>query len=330
MKKIIFLIFCVFLATAHGKEQTQTICIFDPVGNSGDIVALFKDYQVNLPSWGNKVKLKAHTDEGIIVNELKSGACDGAVLTGLSARPFNKFAATVEAVGGTLGDDNMRQLLQVVLTMADKQANKYLKNSHYEVAAIIPAGAVYSFMRDKNHASINRQQGLKIAVLQGDEVSQSIVRSVGASTIMATTTSFAGQFNNGNVEIVYAPALAYEPLELYRGIGSKGGVLNLPLLQLTWQLIIRSDKFAPEFGKKTRAYAALNFDPAFDLVNNSRAKIKPNMWIQPSTEQIKEYENLLQKSRIRLGNEGIYDTTMLKIMRKMRCQASPTRAECSR
>lgn len=330
MKKLFtFAALAVCSVAVHAADKPKVICVFDPVGNSGDIMTLIKDFQVKTPGWGKDVSLKAHTDENVIVNELKAGACDGAVLTGLSARPFNNFTTTVEAVGGTLSNNGMKTLLSKIMRIPPAKAEKYFRKSHYEIAAIIPAGAVYAFLSDKKYGSIASLQGRRVAVLQGDKVSQSIVKQVGASTVMATTSTFGGQFNNGNVDVVFAPAVAYEPLELYRGIGTKGGVMSLPLLQLTLQLVIRWDQFPSNFGTNTRKAAAENFDAAFEYIGKARDKIKKESWVSATSAQRSEYELMFQKARIRLGKEGVYNPTMLKIMRKVRCAEDGKRIECS-
>ena len=67
-----------------------------------------------------------------------------------------------------------------------------------------------------------------------------MVQKVGASMITADVATFAGMFNNGSVDACYAPAFAFNALELYKGVGKKGGVIQYPLAQMTLQLLIHS------------------------------------------------------------------------------------------
>lgn len=326
MKKL--LITASLLLASLNVHAKNTLCVFDPVGASGDIYTLMKDYQVNALAWGADIELKAMTDESIIVNELKSGTCDGALLTGINTRPFNRFSATVEAVGGTLGDAGMRKLLTTLMSLPANKAQKYFRQGKFEVAGIIPAGSIYGFMRDRDLYELKKLQGKRIAVIDGDEVSQNIIKEIGGSPVLATTTSFAGKFNNGSVDLVFSPAVAYEPLELYRGLGDKGGITDYAFLQLTLQLIIRWDAFPEGFAEKSRKTALANFDGAFDYIAKESAKIKPEYWVEVPKVHQENYDKVLRQSRIKLRDKGVYDATMLKIMLRMRCKEAPTRAEC--
>ena len=82
---------------------------------------------------------------------------------------------------------------------------------------------------------------------------------VGASVVGAEIGTFAGMFNNKNVAICYAPALAYEALELYKGMGNSGGVINYPLAQVTFQVLIEAASFLRRL-LESRKWAQQNFD----------------------------------------------------------------------
>jgi hypothetical protein len=324
-----FIFAAALLLSSAVVQAEKVICVFDPVGAGGDITALMKDFQLKAAEWGADIKIKSLTDESIIVNELKAGKCAGALLTGINTRPFNRFAATVEAVGGTLGDQGMRNLLATLLSLPEKKAQKYFRNSFYEIAGIMPAGSIYAFMSDRELYELDKLQGKRIAVIDGDAVSQSIIKKIGGSPVVATTTSFAGKFNNGSVDMVFSPAVAYEPLELYRGLGEKGGITDYAFLQLTFQLIIRWDQFPEGFAAKARETTLLNFDSAFDFIERESKKIDPKYWVKVPKKNRDNYDSVLQSARITLRDEGVYNGTMLKIMRKLRCKEAPTRAECA-
>lgn len=324
-----FILAAALLLSSVVVKAENLICIFDPVGANGDITALMKDFQLKAAEWEADIKLKSLTDESIIVNELKSGKCAGALLTGINTRPFNRFSATVEAVGGTLGDAGMRNLLTTLLSLPAQKAQKYFRNSFYDIAGIMPAGSIYAFMGDRELYDLDKLQGKRVAVIDGDEVSQSIIKQIGASPVLATTTSFAGKFNNGSVDTVFSPAVAYEPLELYRGLGESGGITDYAFLQLTFQLIIRWDQFPEGFAAKARATSLDNFDAAFDFIERESKKIDKKYWVEVPRQHRENYDTVLRAARIKLRDKGVYDPTMLKIMRKLRCKEEPTRAECS-
>lgn len=44
---------------------------------------------------------------------------------------------------------------------------------------------------------------------------------VGAQAVSSDITNFGAKFNNGQVDIIGAPAAAFKPLELHKGLGTK-------------------------------------------------------------------------------------------------------------
>lgn len=317
-----------FASSAAVAADKQRVCVFDPVGNSGDVYNIMKDFQARSLSWGANIDLVAYTDESVIVDEFKAGQCDGAVITGLKSRNFNRFAATMEAVGAITNYGDLRTTLETVMAMPEKTAQKYLRNGPYEVAGIMPAGAIYAFLRDRNWDSLDKIQGKKITVMEGDAVSQSMVRQSGGTPVVATTTSFAGKFNNGSVDVTFAPAAAYEPLELYRGLGDKGGVVDLIFSQLTFQMLIRWERFPADFAANARRTALESFDTAFDFIDSSTKKIDPKYWVKLDPNDIPGYMSMMRQSRIALRDKGVYDGKMLSLLRKIRCKKDPTNPEC--
>ena len=57
---------------------------------------------------GVDFRLRAYTDEKIAIDDFKAQQCDAVLMTGARARPFNKFAATIEAIGAVPTNDIMR------------------------------------------------------------------------------------------------------------------------------------------------------------------------------------------------------------------------------
>ena len=304
----------------------NTFCIFDPVGNNGDVLALMKDYKTEALSWGVDLDLKTFMDESVIVDELKAGQCDAAAFTGLKTRAFNRFTSTVEAVGALPDYKTLRTTLQ---TLMSPKAAKLMRNGPYEVAGIMPAGAIYAFVKDREWDSLNKIQGKKIIVMEGDDVSQQLVRQVGGTPVSGNTTNFAGKFNNGSVDVTFAPAVAYEPLEMYKGLEPGGGVVDHIFIQLTFQMVIRHDRFPEEFGQKSRQMALANFDRAFAFIGKATDKIDDKYWVEPNPAEVDDYQQIMREARIALRDQSIYDARMLKLMRKVRCKYDPVQAECA-
>ena len=51
------------------------------------------------------------------------------------------------------------------------------------------------------------------------------------------------------VDVIAAPATAYRPLELYRGLGQNGGILIFLIAQVFLQVVLRHERFPEGFGQ---------------------------------------------------------------------------------
>src|SRR5690606_40270000 len=197
------------LVQAQDEILERSFCVFDPVGANGPLFAITKEFQPVALKRGIKLELRAYTDEKIASEDFKAGQCDAVLLTGTRAREYNRFTGSLEAIGAIPGEDELKMLMD---TLNQPQAAALMKEGRYEIAGILPAGAVYLFTRDRSIDTVEELQGKKIATLDYDNASMTMVRRVGASVVGATTANFAGMFNNGSVDVIYAPAVAYNPL----------------------------------------------------------------------------------------------------------------------
>jgi TRAP-type C4-dicarboxylate transport system substrate-binding protein len=213
----------------QAKElPTRTFCVFDPIGVKGPAYQGMMDYKAAALAWGAVLELKVYTNEAVALADFKAGMCDAVGLTGTRIRPFNKFTATIEAVGAI---DNYEQMRKLVGMLANPKAKKYMIEGDYEVAGIMPAGAVFVFVRDKAINSVEAAAGKRLATIDYDTASVKVVKHIGATMVPVSIATFAPRFNNGYVDLAYAPAIAYEPFEMYKGMGDKGGVLRFNLAQ---------------------------------------------------------------------------------------------------
>ena len=210
---------------AQAQTSAKTLCVYDPGGAAGDIFNMMKDFRLELVGQGVDFELKAYTDEPTVSADFKTSKCTAALITGTRARELHKFAGSIEAMGALPQYD---QLERVVRTLKNPKVAPILKSGPYEVAGIFPGGAVYLFVRDRNINTVGKLAGKKLATLSFDQAAQTMVKKVGASMIAADVSTFSGMFNNSSVDACYAPAFAYKALELYKGIGSTGGVIRYP------------------------------------------------------------------------------------------------------
>lgn len=306
--------------------EKRTFCVYDPLGANGSVFGLSRDYSTAALEWGVDLNLRAYTDEKIAIDDFKAQQCDAVLMTGARARPFNKFAATIEAIGGVPTHSVMRSLIQ---TISAPQAARFMEEGRYEVAGILPAGPIYLFVRDRNVDTVEELSGKRIATFEYDEPSIKLVNHVGASVVPSNSANFSGRFNNGSVDVAYAPAVAYKPLEMYKGLANNGGVVRFNLAYLDFQMIIYKDRFPAGFGQKSREKAASMFDQMMAHIDRDTAEIDQKYWIELSQENVDKYNEMLRSVRITLRDEGVYDGRMLRLMRRVRCQETPAAAECA-
>lgn len=305
----------------------RSLCVFDPVGANGPLFELMQSARPMALKKGVDLELRAYTSEKIAAEEFRNGQCDSVLLTGTMARDFNRFTGSLEAMGAIPGEEEMRMLLQV---LSQSNARQYLQTEQYEVVGVLPAGAVYLFLDDRSIDTVEELQGKRIATLGHDKASVTMVRHVGASVVGSSTSNFSGRFNNGSVDAAYAPAVAYEPLELYKGLGNNGAILDYTLAQMNFQVLVRRDRFPEQFVTQARDYAFSRVDQAYDIIEDAESKVKEKYWMRPTQQQRHEYNAMLAEVRDQLREEGEFNETALKLMRGIRCRVTPSRAECAR
>lgn len=309
-----------------GNVQAQLFCVFDPMGTQGQVYAIAKDYQFIARTWGVQIELKAYLDEKIAAEDFKAGQCDGVAITGLRARQFNQFTGTIDAIGAIPDYTVMRKVIEL---MASPKLAKYMVSGPYEVAGIVPIGAAYPFVNDRRINTLAKAAGKKIAVMDWDKTQAILVQQIGAQPVASDITNFAGKFNNGQVDIVVAPIIVYQPLELYRGLGSKGGIARFPVAQLTGQVLIRHEKFPEGFGQRAREYALGQISRAFGMIRNEERAVNPAYWMNVPMEDREGYVLLMREARLLLMREGFYDRRMLNILKRIRCAQNPSDDDCT-
>ena len=179
----------------------------------------YSDLKPKAIAWGLDIDLIAYTDEKLAANDFRAGTCEAVHLSAILSRQFVPFAGTLDAIGGITSNDG---LAKVIATIASPKASKVLTNGDYEAVAAWPVGSMYAFVRDRNINSVADFSGKKISVLNEDPQALKLANLVGASPVGTSLATFSGQFNNGNIDILLMPALAYNTFELYHGLGDKG------------------------------------------------------------------------------------------------------------
>ncbi|HEY3354908.1 MAG TPA: putative solute-binding protein [Polyangia bacterium] len=314
-------------AGAHAAPVELTVCVYDPSGANGDAFNMMKDYRTAAAAWGVNLTLKPYTEEKTAAEDFKAQKCHAALLTGVRTRTFVPFSGSIEAMGGL---PDYGQLRSVVANLAKPAGAKLMKKGDYETVALFPGGKVYLLVRNRNIKSVGDLAGKRIATLDFDVAAKAMVKAVGASMVIADIGTFAGMFNNGGVDACYAPATAFVPLELRKGIGSAGGVVRYPLAQLTMQLLVRSASFPEGFGGKSREWSAKEFKRMLRLVEKADKSIPAKFWIDVPKPDQEKYDLMFRDVRLRLRDQGVLDRAALKLLMRTRCQGEgAARAECA-
>lgn len=314
------------VAQESGEILERSFCVFDPVGANGPLFAITKTFRPVALKEGIKLDLRAYTDEKVAAEDFKAGQCDAVLLTGTRAREFNRFTGSLEAMGAVPGEEEMRLLYN---TLSQPKARPFLVNGAYEVAGVFPAGAIYLHMRDRSIDTVEELQGKKVATLDYDSASVRMVRHVGASVVGSNSANFAGKFNNGSVDLAYAPAVAYTPLELYKGVQPNGGVFKYALAYMNFQVILHRDRFPDRAGQMVREESIKRIDEAYDIIAQAEAEIPDEVWMHPPAEDVRKYDQMLRDVRLSLLEDGVYDERAIKLMRAIRCRVDGSRSECS-
>lgn len=306
--------------------STQIFCVWDISGTQGDVFNLMKDYRLAAARWGANLELKPYTDERIAADDFKAGQCDAVIMTGLRGRQFNGFTGSLDSLGAMPTYDHVKQVLA---TLAKPNAASLMLNGNYEVAGIAPMGAAYLFTRDRTINSVAKMSGKKIAVLDYDKAQAKMVQKVGAQPVASDVMNFAGKFNNGSVDIIGSPAAAFKPLELFKGLGTKGAIAQFPLVQITLQMYIRQDRFPQGYGQKSREYMYSQVPRALEMVDKAEKEIEKRYWMQIPADDQEKYTIMIREARVSLMNEGIYDKRAMKLLKQVRCKITPSDAECA-
>lgn len=315
------------------KPLHVKVCIFDIMGRSGPVFTVAQDIAMEARKWNLFVELIAHTNEGVAAESFRTGQCEGVGITTLRARMFNPFMGSLDAVGAVPTYAHLKSALQVL--MGSEKTYPLSINGKFQVVGLAPLGAAYVMVNDRSIDSIEKAAGKKVAVMDWDKSQAKMIQQLGAQPVPSDITNFAQKFNNGVVDIVAAPALAFAPLELYRGLGTKGGIYKMPLVNVTGAAVInrtRLEKEVPDLDErlmKMRKFGLQFIDQAIATVQTFEKQVPTKYWMDVSPADQDKYQLMMQQARIQLTKEGVYDPKMMSILKKVRCHHDPRAAECT-
>lgn len=220
----------------------------------------------------------------------------------------------------------MKILLQV---MASPKSADKMVSGEYVILGLASAGGAYVFVNDRTINTLANAAGKRVAVLDYDPTQAEMVSQIGATPVASDIVSAPNKFNNGVVDVLAAPLVAYEVLELYKGMSPDGGIINYPLAQITMQLIGRKDKFPNEVAQLVREEFFNSYHLIKERLDQEAAKVPDHWWIEIPDSDKREYETMMQEARLTLREKDYYDADMLTLQRKIRCKLNPSKGECA-
>jgi len=324
------------LAAATAQAAPPTLCVWDPLGQGGKLFDVARSYSWAMEAKGIALKLRAYADEGVAAEDFKVGQCDGLLATSLRTRAWVPLTAALDDGGaativkdGKVDIDASYQVIgQAVRALATPQAERLVIDGPNEVVGIVPAGATYMLMRDRTLLK-RGLAGARMPAFDGDKLQLFLIAKAGGVPVAANTRNFGTMFNNGNLDVVFAPALAYKALELDKGIGTKGGISRFPLAFTSLQIVIKRDKFPKGFGQISRQHWADEFKLATIVARKAEAAIPAAQWVDYDLVEGAKFVALQRDSRIEAAKAGYFSKVGLSFMKRARCKVSPDAPDCA-
>lgn len=307
------------------SSYAQTICVFDPLGSQGDNFSLMKDYAVASKQWGADITLKPYADEKLATNDFKSGKCDGAAITGIRVRAINEFVGTISAVTGIMNNEQAKTIL--ALAGNPKLASDMnVKGS--EVVGVTSLGFAYLMMRDRSNDTIDKIAKMRTGTLSYDKVQEIVIEKFGGKAVPIELTEVGTKFNSGQLDMIIVPPVAFKPLELYKGMGTKGAIMRFPVALTTFVVLTHPDKFPDGYGQQSRTWFVEQLGRQMGTMNKIEKSIDAKYWDTISPNVAPGYLKVIREARLSLTRDGIYDKKMIGILKKVRCKQDPTNYEC--
>lgn len=325
------------VAAPVAAQAKSLFCVWDVAGKTGDVFAQATDYAIAMQKNGADIELKSYVDERVAVEDFRAGQCDGVIATGFRTRVFNQVAGSLDSIGSTTIvkngkvdiDASYEVVRKVIQVFSSPQASKLMVEGNFEIGGIFPLGAAYPVVRDRKINSVEALSGKKIAAFDYDKAQGVMIQRIGAQPVSVDVTNIGPKFNNGFVDMVTLPAVAFKPFELYKGIGKTGGVGRFPIMIPTVQVVVNKTKFPEGFGEKSRQYWLAQFDRAMSIIQQAEKGIPAAMWDDLPAESIPKYVIMFRESRIEIAKQGIYNKQGLNIIKRARCSINAADAECA-
>lgn len=328
-------VMCLSAWTPLSASERKEFCVFDVAGAGGFVYRTLQEYQRKAVASGVQLTMRPYTDEDEAVSDFRAGKCDIVAVTDMGVRHFNDFTGSISAIGAVPYYEDLRVLMHI---LSSPRVDEHMSQDGYLVLGAAPMGAAYLFVNDRSINHVDALKGKRITVFEGHHDARHMVEYIGAVPVDAKISNFARLFNTGQADISYAPAAAYEVLEMSKGMGDKGGIVKYPVGQVSIQLVARAGEFDDRFVRRSRKIMSRLYPEAIRIVRQYENSIPEERWVDISREAMVGYQEMLRSVRIDMQGAsdssgiqaaGVYDDNMMTILRKVRCYTNPGAMECS-
>lgn len=301
----------------------RSFCVWDPLGRAGPIYATVSDQTVRSLHYGIALDVRAYQDENVLLEDLKARRCDAALLCGNRVYEFNRFAATIEAVGAVPDLTHLKILLQVV---ASSRSAARMEHNGFTVLGIASLGESYLFAANNNADDVDLLRDQPLAVVAQDESLHAIAKQFSPETQVLLMPELIQGFTRGSIPIMMAP-LAIYPVMVGQ-LSSPISIFAYPVAQSTVHLVGHSDRFPTGLAQLLREDFLFMFDAYQRRVEQERRAIPATSWKVVNADARQQFDQEWSALREELLSQGLYDESMLTLQQRVRCRLAPHADEC--
>lgn len=306
-----------------GKDAT--LCVFDVMAAAGDTASLMRDFSLAAKAWDVDFVTRIYTDEKEAQRAYNNKECQATVLPDFATRPYNHLTGSFSAVGLIQSDQMAATMIRA---LSSPKAAHLMREKQHEVAGIIPVGSVFLMNNNRQMTKLSDTVGKRFMALDNDPMYARVVEAFGGKAVIVSLSEYGRVFNSGGADLIAAPAVLYQPFELYRGMGSTGAAVRYPVLYLSLNVVIDPQAFPESFGQRSRNWFAAQLPRLIGNINKLERQIPEKTWMELSAEDKVAYGKLMRELRRRFVADGTYNARMLAIVQRTQCAIDASHYNC--
>ncbi|WP_043971408.1 MULTISPECIES: putative solute-binding protein [Acinetobacter] len=324
MRKIICMILFGWITTSSWATE-QSWCVFDPLNTQGDISRRLQD--IRLYALQNQVQLKFQTfkDEKEAIQAFDQGKCSGLVASNFNTYRYNPFMGTTGGIGLIPNNRVARVFLQL---LNNKNVEKRMVGTNYEVLGMIPIGTAYMIMNTQQINKVSQLKNKTIGILENNPPQQALVQSVGAKPVYVDFSNAVDSFKQKKIDILAAPAYGILPYNLKKEFGESTQVVNFPVAYFAMNIVIRPQAYPKGFGRLVRSWFVRNSSILAAQAIQWENHLPAYYWADISSYEKQGYDAMVVKISKRYVDSGYYDAYFVELIRRLRCLDDPKYLEC--